>query len=94
MVSMPGVTVSVVTVSVVIVTVPVSSTTAGASVVVVVSVVVVSSFFWHPTRRAVETTAARPRVKNFFISLISFLTSDFAEAPPEEKPAKGNNEAG
>jgi len=51
---------------------PVSSTTAGASVWVVVSVVVVS-FFWQPVESATAAMAARPRVRNFFINLISFL---------------------
>jgi hypothetical protein len=51
---------------------PVSSTTAGASVWVVVSVVVVS-FFWQPVESATAAMAAKPRVRNFFINLISFL---------------------
>jgi len=45
--------------------VPVSSTT-GVSVVVV-------SFFWQPVESATAAMAARPRVRNFFINLISFL---------------------
>ena len=78
-VSVPVVAVEVVVVSVVVVAVllvadadPVSSTTAGASVWVVVSVVVVS-FFWQPVESATAAMAARPRVRNFFINLISFL---------------------
>jgi hypothetical protein len=59
-------------VAVLVAVVPVSSTTAGASVVVVVSVVVCSAFL-QPVRRAVPRTAARPRVQNFFINLISFF---------------------
>lgn len=69
------VAVEVVVVSVLVVAVvaavPVSSTTAGASVWVVVSVVVVS-FFWQPVESATAAMAARPRVRNFFINLISF----------------------
>jgi hypothetical protein len=72
----PVVAVVVVVVSVVVVAVvaadPVSSTTAGASVCVVVSVVVVS-FFWQPVESATAAMAARPRVRNFFINLISFF---------------------
>jgi len=58
---------------VVVIVVPVSCTTAGCcdSVVVVVSVVV-SSFFLQPVASATPRTATRPRVTNFFISLISF----------------------
>jgi hypothetical protein len=52
--------------------VPVSSTTAGCSLVVGVSEVV-CSFFWQPVTSAVPKTATRPRVTNFFISLISFF---------------------
>jgi hypothetical protein len=54
---------------------PVSSTTAGAdSVWVVVSVVVlVVSFFWQPVVSAIAATAAKPRIRTFFISLISFF---------------------
>jgi hypothetical protein len=71
-VSVPIVPVPVV---VVVAVVPVSSTTAGAdSVWVVVSVVVeVVSFFWQPVVSAIAATAAKPRVRNFFISLISFF---------------------
>jgi hypothetical protein len=59
---------------VVVAVVPVSCTTAGAvdSVVVVVSVLV-SSFFLQPVASATPRTATRPRVTNFFISLISFF---------------------
>jgi hypothetical protein len=56
---------------VVVAAVPVSSTTAGCSLVVGVSEVV-CSFFWQPVTSAVPKTATRPRVTNFFISLISF----------------------
>jgi hypothetical protein len=52
--------------------VPVSCTTAGCSLVVVV-VVSVSSFFLQPAASATPRTATRPRVTNFFISLISFF---------------------
>jgi hypothetical protein len=52
--------------------VPVSSTTAGCSLVAGVSDVV-CSFFWQPVTSAVPNTATRPRVTNFFISLISFF---------------------
>jgi len=49
--------------------VDVSSTTAGASVVEVSVVVVVSSFLVQPVRSTVPKTAAKTRVRNFFISL-------------------------
>jgi hypothetical protein len=66
---------------------PVSSTTAGASVWVVVSVVVVS-FFWQPVESATAAMAARPRVRNFFINLISFLLKRCLGAQIETKLRK------
>lgn len=85
-----SVLVDVVVVSVVVVAVeaavPVSSTTAGASVWVVVSVVVVS-FFWQPVESATAAMAARPRVRNFFINLISF----FFEALSTERKSETVN---
>jgi hypothetical protein len=62
---------------VVVAAVLVSSTTAGASVWVVVSVVVVS-FFWQPVASAMAATAAKPRVRNFFINLFSLLICENA----------------
>jgi hypothetical protein len=59
-------------VAVVVAVVLVSSTTAGASVVVV-SAGAASSFFLQPVTSAVPSTATRPRVRNFFINLISFF---------------------
>jgi hypothetical protein len=61
---------------VVVAAVLVSSTTAGASVWVVVSVVV--SFFWQPVASAMAATAAKPRVRNFFINLFSLLICENA----------------
>ena len=71
--------------------VPVSSTTAGASVCVVVSVVVVS-FFWQPVESATAAMAARPRVRNFFINLISFLLKRCLGAR-KSKPYRGKIDA-
>jgi len=79
-VAVPGAVLVVVVISVPVpivvdvIVVPVSCTTAGAvdSVVVVVSVVV-SSFYLKPVASATPRTATRPRVTNFFISLISFF---------------------
>jgi hypothetical protein len=68
---------------------PVSSTTAGASVWVVVSVVVVS-FFWQPVESATAAMAARPRVRNFFINLISFLLKRCLGAR-KSKPTAGKS---
>jgi hypothetical protein len=73
------VVVVVVSVEVVVAAVPVSSTTAGASVWVVVSVVVVS-FFWHPVTSAMAATAAKPRVRNFFINLFSLQNCEIVLA--------------
>jgi flagellar basal body-associated protein FliL len=56
--------------------VDVSSTTAGASVVEV-SVVVVVSFLVQPVRSTVPKTAAKTRVRNFFISLSFSLLANF-----------------
>jgi hypothetical protein len=67
-----AVSVEVVVVSVDVVTaVPVSSTTAGASAAGALSGAA-ASFFWQPVVSAIAATAAKPRVRNFFISLISF----------------------
>jgi hypothetical protein len=68
-----AVSVVVVVVSVVVVAaVPVSSTTAGASAGGVASGAA-ASLFWQPVVSAIAATAAKPRVRNFFIFLISFL---------------------
>jgi len=55
----------------VVAAVPVSSTTAGASAAGAVSGAA-ASFFWQPVVSAIAATAAKPRVRTFFISLISF----------------------
>jgi signal recognition particle GTPase len=52
--------------------VPVSSTTAGASVVGA-AWGAASSFFAQPTANMTAAVAAKPRTKNFFISLFSFF---------------------
>jgi hypothetical protein len=83
-----AVEVEVVLVSVLVVAVevaadPVSSTTAGASVWVVVSVVVVS-FFWQPVESATAAMAAKPRVRNFFINLISFFVEALSRSAEVE----------
>jgi hypothetical protein len=70
--------------------VPVSSTTAGASVWVVVSVVVVS-FFWQPVESATAAMAARPRVRNFFINLISFFFESAFLRARERNPTVGKS---
>jgi hypothetical protein len=69
---------------VVVAAVLVSSTTAGASVWVVVSVVVVS-FFWQPVASAMAATAAKPRIRNFFINLFSFLICETLCCPGERE---------
>jgi hypothetical protein len=89
-VSVDVVVVAVPVVAVPVAVVPVSSTTAGASVVVVVSVVVCSAFL-QPVRRAVPRTAARPRVQNFFINLISFFRLRLLWR--EKNPSEEKNEA-
>ena len=96
-VSVPVVAVEVVVVSVDVVAVevaavPVSSTTAGASVCVVVSVVVVS-FFWQPVESATAAMAARPRVRTFFINLISFLFVSAFFGARERNPTRGKIDA-
>lgn len=67
--SVPVVAVPVV--AVLVAAVPVSSTTAGASAAGAAGAA--SSFFWQPVVRANAAAAAKPRVKNFFISLFSFF---------------------
>ena len=52
--------------------VPVSSTTAGASAAGAASGAA-ASFFWQPVASAMAVAAAKPKVRNFFISLISFF---------------------
>jgi hypothetical protein len=56
----------------VVAAVPVSSTTAGASAAGAASGAA-ASFFWQPVVSAIAATAANPRVRTFFISLISFF---------------------
>jgi hypothetical protein len=56
---------------------------------VVVSVVVVS-FFWQPVESATAAMAARPRVRNFFINLISFLLKRCLGAR-KSKPSVGKS---
>jgi hypothetical protein len=56
----------------VVAAVPVSSTTAGASAAGTASGAA-ASFFWQPVASAMAVAAANPKVRNFFISLISFF---------------------
>jgi hypothetical protein len=63
---------SVPVVAVLVAAVPVSSTTAGACAAGAASGAA-ASFFWQPVASASVATAAKPRVRNFFISLISFF---------------------
>jgi hypothetical protein len=59
-------------VDVVVVAVDFSSTTAGACAAGALSGAA-ASFFWQPDATARTVAAAKPRVRNFFISLISFF---------------------
>jgi hypothetical protein len=71
---------------VVVAAVPVSSTTAGASAAGAVSGAA-ASFFWQPVASAMAVAAAKPRVRNFFISLISFfLRKRFPSESASEAP--------
>lgn len=71
------------------VAVPVSSTTAGASAAGAAGAA--ASFFWQPVVRAIAVTAAKPRVRNFFISLVSFLLFMKLSAPSERKRTPQND---
>jgi hypothetical protein len=78
--------VSVVVVVVVVAAVPVSSTTAGACAAGAASGTA-ASFFWQPVASAMAVAAAKPRVSNFFISLISFfLRKRFPSESASEAP--------
>jgi hypothetical protein len=74
----PVVSVPVVVVDVV--AVDFSSTTAGACAAGAASGAA-ASFFWQPAATARTDAAAKPRVRNFFISLISFFLKKNAFSP-------------
>jgi hypothetical protein len=59
-------------VAVVVAVVEVSSTTAGACAAGALSGAA-ASFFWQPVASASVVAAAKPRIRNFFISLYSFF---------------------
>jgi hypothetical protein len=52
----------------------------------------VVSFFWQPVESATAAMAARPRVRNFFINLISFLLKRCLGAR-KSKPYRGKIDA-
>jgi hypothetical protein len=46
---------------------------------------VVVSFFWQPVASAMAATAAKPRIRNFFINLFSLLICETLCCPGERE---------